>query len=301
MRLQKEDVDLFYKLNWSFLFYVNQKYPVIKELKEPIFVNQDPKNIFKLHDKILAHNEIIDSFAAENPFNFSGEELEIVKSWKNFVKDKFVVVAYLKDYTVFLTVGKDQKAYGVLGLYDEIEDVVPPRMPIFVDTILLPFKGKIIYCGLLNSYNIQIGGNMRRDIQAEYQKAKSKYGIITSLDVPAAERKESDEELLKFYLGSFEKRFEHTHEIDKILKKNPLLWPVYHMEIGKWWARKIGKRLSELGVAPAWFAVFEDIVVASGATEEEARKRAEEILPEDKREGVHLFRWKGKSWHEAVK
>ncbi len=294
MRLLKEDVDLFYKLNWSLLFYVNQKYPVIKELKEPLLKHEDPELVFKLQDKLYTHPEIIDSFVAENPFKFSEEELAIVKSWKNFAKDKFLIVAYLKDYTVFLTTDKDQKAYGVLGLHDEIEYVVPPLMPIFVDTILLPFKGKIIYCGLISAYNIHIGGNMRRNIQAEYQKAKSKYGVITSLEEPITEKKESDEELLKFYVGSFEKRYENSSEIDKILKKNPALWPVYHREIGKWWARKIGKRLSELRVAPAWFAVFEDTVIASGASEEEAKKRAEAILPEDKWEGVYLFRWKGK-------
>lgn len=294
MRLLKEDVDLFYKLNWSLLFYVNQKHPVIKELKEPLFKHEDPNLVFKLQEKLYSHPEIIDSFVAENPFKFSEEELAIVKSWKNFVKDKFLIVAYLKDYTVFLTTGKDQKAYGVLGLYDEIEHVMPPLIPIFADTILLPFKGKIIYCGFISAFNIHIGGNMRRGIQAEYQKVKSMYGLITSLNEPVSLQKDSDEELLKFYVGSFEKRYEHSSEIDKILRKNPLLWPVYHREIGKWWARKIGKRLSEFEVEPAWFAVFEDTVISSGASEEEARKRAEAILPEDKREGAYMFRWKGK-------
>ena len=37
MQLTTEDMDLFYKLNWSLLFYVNQKFKVIADLKEPNF------------------------------------------------------------------------------------------------------------------------------------------------------------------------------------------------------------------------------------------------------------------------
>ena len=37
MKLSTEDVKLFYKINWALLFYVNQKYPVKKNLKEPMF------------------------------------------------------------------------------------------------------------------------------------------------------------------------------------------------------------------------------------------------------------------------
>ncbi len=293
MKISEEDVALFYRLNWSLLFYTNQKYPVIMDLKEPVLTQRDSEQVFKLQNKLYSHPELIDSFVAENPFKFNEEEIGIIKGWKNFVKGKFLIVAYLKDYTIFLTTDKDQKAYGVLGLFDEIEDVLPPLMPIFVDAILLPFKGKIIYSSIINSYNIQIGGNMRRGIQKEYQKAKSKYGIIASLDAPVIEKKESDEELLRYYTKSFPNRFEHSQEIDKILKKNPALWSVYHKEFGKWWARKLAKRLSEIGAAPAWFALFEDTVIASEQSEEEAKARADALLPEEKKAGVYLFRWKG--------
>jgi len=182
MKLNSDDTKLFYKLNWALLFYINQKYPVIKNLKEPNFKNRPPVDIKNLFERLISHIEIIDSFVDENPFGFTKEELEIIKSWKHFVSSRFLVMAYLRDYTVFWMISDEQEVYGVLGLYDNIRDVIPRSLPQYVDTILLPFRGKIIYCGFINGYNVQIDGNLKRGLEEEYQKIKRKSGIITSLD-----------------------------------------------------------------------------------------------------------------------
>lgn len=187
MKLSKEDASLFYKLMWALLFYTNQKYPVIKELKEPMFKNRPPAEIICLHEKLFSHPELIDSFIDENPFSFVREELEIIKSWKNFMKGNFLIMAYLREYTAFLTIKNVQKVYGVLGLHDKIRDVIPPFLPQYAETILLPFRGRIIYCGYIHTYKVQIGENLRRGIQDEYQKAKRRFGIITSLDEDTSE------------------------------------------------------------------------------------------------------------------
>lgn len=186
MKLSTEDVKLFYKINWALLFYVNQKYPVIKNLKEPMFKDMHPLNIISLYKNLISHIELIDSFVSENTFNFTQEELDIIKSWKNYIKSKFLIMAYLRDYTVFMTVSSEQKVYGVLGLSDRIRDVIPPFIPQYVDTILLPFRRKIVYCGYIYSYNVRIDDNLRRDIQEEYQKARKKFDVITSLDKHAS-------------------------------------------------------------------------------------------------------------------
>lgn len=292
--LDKKDIDLYYRLHWSLLFYVNQKYRVIEELNEPILKHENPEKVMELYEKLFSHLELIDSFAVENPLKFNHDELDIIKSWKNYVKDRFLIVAHLKEYSVFMTAGKDKKAYGVLGLIDNIEDVVPPLMPLYVETILFPFKGRIIYCGLMNTYNIQIGRNMRLGIQAEYQQAKRKFGIITSLDTPVREREDSDEELIKFYARSMSNRETYGEEIEAILTDKPELKDVYHREIGSSNARKIAKRFSEIGLTPGWFAIFEDVVIASGKSEKEVRAQVANIMPEDKREGAHVFRFRGK-------
>ncbi|MEA1945579.1 MAG: hypothetical protein U9N07_09695 [Euryarchaeota archaeon] len=291
MKLGKEEADLFYRLYWSLLFYVNRKYPVIEGLDEPDLMYECPEDVNELHEKVCNDLGLIDSFVSENPFDFSNEELGIIKSWKNFVKGRFLIVAHLKKYSVFMITEGEQRVYGVLGLYDEIEDMMPPLMPLFVETTLLPFKGRIVYSGFMGAYNIRIGSNMRRSIQAEYQQSKRRLGIITSLDAPVHEKEDSAEELLKFYAKSESNRDRYWEEIDDILSEKPELVNVYHREIGKSYARKISKHLSEIGVAPAWFAIFEDVVIASGKSEKDARAQIADLLPEDKVEGVHIFRY----------
>ncbi len=290
MRLSKDDTDLFYKLNWSLLFYVNKKYPVIHRINTPDFKNQDLNKVLEIHEKIFANTELIDSFVAENPFNFNQDELDIIKSWKNFVKGRFFIVTHLKNHSIFLK-DDEQKAYGVIGLIDEIEDITPPYEPSLVGTVLLPFKGKIIHYGLFQFHNIRFGSGIKKDIQAKYQTAKSKFGIIQSLDTLISETKGSDEELLRFYARSEANRAQFWDEISQLLRKNPLLYNIYYQEIGKSNSRRVKKRLSEIGLASRWFAIFEEIIIASGQTEQEVKAQVDSLLPEAKRDCVHIFRY----------
>jgi hypothetical protein len=291
MKLSKGDVDLFYRLNWSLLFYVNQRYGVIRTINTPNFRDQDLDKVAELHEKLYSHPELIDSFVAENPFKFKHGELNIIKNWKNFVKDKFLIVSHTKDYTIFLKTDKEPKAYGVLGLYDEIWDIIGPYSPILVETVLLPFKGKIIHSGILHSFSIQFGSGIRKSIEADYQKAKSRFGIILSLETPIYEKKEADEELLRFYLKNEANREEYWYETERLLKKNPSLWKIYYQEIGRSNSRKARKRFSKIGLASGWFAIFEDIIIASGQSEKEVRAQIKKIVPEEKREFVYVFRY----------
>jgi len=187
MKLNEEDVELFYKLSGALLFHTNQKYPVTKNLKEPVFTDIPPADIKSLYERLLFHIELIDSFVDENPFSFTQEELEIMKSWNNLVAGKFLIMFYLRDYTTFLKVSNKQNVYGVISLQDNIRDVIPPSLPHYVETILLPFRGKIIYCGYIYGYNVRIDENLKRSLQGEYHKARRKFGIITSLDESTSE------------------------------------------------------------------------------------------------------------------
>jgi hypothetical protein len=70
----------------------------------------------------------------------------------------------------------------VLGLIDGLEEVVPAYdLPRMVDAVLLPFKGWIIYDGLLQGYNISFGGGIRSDLNHTYMTAKQKDRIITTM------------------------------------------------------------------------------------------------------------------------
>lgn len=69
------------------------------------------------------------------------------------------------------------------GILDPLDEVLPSYvLPQMVQAVLLPFKGKIIYDGLLSGYNVHFGGGIRSNLNRIYTIAKQRERIITSLE-----------------------------------------------------------------------------------------------------------------------
>ena len=169
------------------------------------------------------NTDLIDSYVKENPDKLSLDELAIIESWKHRVKGKFFLVAYLKQYAVFLMEADTELAFGVVALSQPFEATVGSHLPIYLETVLLPFKGKIIYDGVIAPYNISFGRGYREGIKESYQQAKAKHGIITSLPFSLESKKQSDEDLLRFYLKNQQNRERYWEDIWDLIGKKPAL------------------------------------------------------------------------------
>jgi len=96
----------------------------------------------------------------------------------------------LTKYTIFLAdEGSSYKAFGVLGLDDPLTEIFGPGLPKPIETVLLPFKGKIVYDGLAVGYNIGFASGAKKMLNEEYKQAKEKFGIITSLPFEGKKQK----------------------------------------------------------------------------------------------------------------
>ncbi len=295
MRLSKQDVKLFYKLYHPLLVYVNKKLNILEGLDSAEGIGKFPiVEINNLRKKLYENSELIEAFVTENPLKFSTDELKIISSWKKFVKERFIIYRYLKEYTVFLDIGDSPKAYGVLGLSTSFEELFGPHLPIMVDATLLPFRDKIIYDSIFSTFSIVFGGGLRRRFNDAYREAKHRFGIITSLPFSAETVKQSDADRLRFYLKSESNRERYWKEIEELLNKDPSLLILYHQEMGKIKARIHGKQLREIGFTRGWFAILENEVIASGTTREEVKKNVQNILPAEKRNFVYIFQLKSK-------
>jgi hypothetical protein len=140
-----------------------------------------PQVRLKVRDALNAHVDLIETFVGENPAPLSDDELDIVRSWRHLVHDKFYVFRELKKYTVFLTTTNPAIAYGVLALSQPFEELIGPYLPVLTQTVLLPFNGVIVYDGLMSSYNISFGPGIRRSLNESFKEAKARHGIVTSL------------------------------------------------------------------------------------------------------------------------
>ena len=295
MRLSEEDVQLFYKLYPALLVYVNLDQNTLKQASTPEELMGHPVNErVQVRDQLYQHTELIYSFLKDNPFHFSAEELEIVSSWKHFIRDRFYLFRHLKKYSIFLNSSSPPKSYGVLSISDSLKDLFP-YVPVMVETVLLPFKGQIIYDGYIGAYNISFGGGIRGGFKDSYNEAKATYGIITSLPFEPKANKQTDEDRLKFFLKSERNRDYYWEDMQGLIHGNHALTVVYHQEMGKSYARSYGKRLREIGLSDVWFGILEGLIVASGKTRADLEQNLKAIAPSFMQEFVYLYRLKRKS------
>jgi hypothetical protein len=289
MKLSPQDVELFYKLTYALHCFVNRKLKLVQGGKTPEEVRELPfDQKVELRNALWQHPDLIESFVGENPFDLPAEELEIVKSWNDCVQGRFILVSYQKKHAVFLN-DEEMVAYGVLALSDDFETILGDSLPIVLETILLPFKGAITYDGMMSPHNVSFGRGYREGFKQFFQEAKSKYGIVTSLPFSTESKKQSDEDLLRFYLKSKQNRDQYWEDIWLLIGRKPALRLLYHQEMGKIHSRQYKKRFREIGIEKGFFAILEGMIVASGLTKEEAQKAAKSIVPSEKRAWVHIF------------
>src|SRR5438132_3423688 len=140
MLLEPQDVELFFKLHRSLMFFVNQRLRVVPDdnANADAFAALSPQVRLKVRDALNAHVDLIESFVGENPAHLSDYELDIVRSWRHLVHGKFYVFRETTKYTVFLSTTAPAIAYGVLALSQPFEDLIGPYLPVLTQTVLLP-------------------------------------------------------------------------------------------------------------------------------------------------------------------
>lgn len=184
MLLAPQDAELFFKLHRALMCFVNDRLQIVSDIEGPDeFSGLPPEIRVEVREALLDETDLIDSFVDANPYDLSEDELDIVLSWRNLVAGKFFIFRYLKKHTIFLAADEPPMAYGVLALTQPFDDLVGPYLPVWTETVLLPFKDTIVYDGLLSGYNISFGPGIRRELNESYKAVKQRLGIVTSLPI----------------------------------------------------------------------------------------------------------------------
>jgi len=186
MKLSEADAELFFKLMHRLQLHANRKlnlFPGVHTVNE--FKALPRTGMVKIRDALWQEPALIDDYVAQNPDGLSEAELAIVAKWKRFVSGNFYIYRLLKQHAIFL--GENSEAYAVLALNDPFEVVTHGRpLPVRVQTVLLPFKGKIVYDGLLGLYNITFGPGIRRRFNDAHMTAKQRGRIVETLEPETA-------------------------------------------------------------------------------------------------------------------
>ena len=288
-KLLESDAKLFHKIMDSLLFFANKKLNIIKNCSsiQELHKNAIEKTI-PIRKKVFSDNKMIDEYLKENPDRLSDEEMQILASWKKSLESDFMVVKYEKEFALFLH-SKLQRVYGVKGITDSFKEKFEGYSPIMIKIRLLPFKDNLIYDGIFFPYQITFGSGMRSSMKVEADSAIQKYGVITSLENPVLEKKNSDEDTLRFYMKTQDTRDRYFEEIEELSKKSPVLEAIYYQEEAGIIARDIKKSLKLRGIK-GHFAVLVNAVVASALTEKELEENIKKIVPENRQSWIYRFR-----------
>ncbi|MBE6140235.1 MAG: hypothetical protein E7172_01720 [Firmicutes bacterium] len=171
--LESKDVDLFYKLYFGLLKYVNKKLKINPNLKISLTKLVNYNELYEVIEEFWKNKDnLIDEFCLKNPYKFNDEELTIIKGFKRGIRDLFLIVKFEKEYTALINLND---VYMVKGLTCNIDEIISfEELPEAVITTILPFKNHIIYDSLLGGNDIKINLEFAKFLEKTYDETKNK-------------------------------------------------------------------------------------------------------------------------------
>lgn len=251
-----------------------------------------PEVLIKHRDQLYKDLSVLDRYAESIKGTVPDQRVEDLKGFKNYVRGQFFVMKHYKKHTVLM--GNDQ-LYGILGLTQSIEDIIPTwALPSMVEAVLLPFRGYYIYDGLMATRNITIGGSMSASLNDDFRRLKAINGIISSSKqaskagepAPTAEA----ERELRYLMNSRKRWDEEYYRIDDLRQQFPTLNYVFYECASKLLAKRKKKDLREIGVSGRYYAVYFNSVLASAPTRKALMKELNEITFDGRVEDCAVFK-----------
>ena len=168
--IDKEDAIMFFALRNILLAYTNYKYNINPELEELEDINNsEPEDVKEIRERLWNDTSIINDYIRDNPNNLDAQSLDIISEWnKKKINSKFILYKYEDEYAIFIG---EENIYYVKGLRDTIRNIIPEyKLPIFVETVLLPFKEQIIYDSYIIQYSMSFGKGMKDVFDNQYKE-----------------------------------------------------------------------------------------------------------------------------------
>jgi len=291
MRLSEEEYYQFYDLHPLLLYYIgSQKHMIPPNTTLEDFMMLSVQEKYPIREALYENINVIDDFIRDFGKEFSKEEIEIIQGFKNFKKGSFYVMQLTKKHALFLG---DEFVYAVLALGDPFEYFWGNQLPVMVETVLLPFKGKIIYDGIIATNPIHFGRGIGNSLKNELNLKKGQYGLITKLpiDNEIKNRKVSLKETLLILMKTKASREQNYYEIEELLEKNPNLYPTYYKEWGRINSRGKKKELKEIGIKKHHFAIYIDTILCSAKTLKEVEETVKNMVNDkDALNSIHYFK-----------
>ncbi|EMA48688.1 hypothetical protein [Halococcus thailandensis] len=131
---------------------------------------------------------------------------------------------------------------------------------------------------------------IKDDPETAYEEATHRFGIAETLP-PADEPTRSDAERLRFYTKNQDNRERFADEIDELKDETTELARIYHAQLGKANARRLGRQFRDLRLEEAYVAIYDGQVVATAPTEDQLEETLSVIMPNGKQDHPYVYHY----------
>lgn len=179
MNLTPDEADLFFETYEGLLTFVHQSRklePPVRSVEE--FSALPVAQQVPARTALYAERQLLEDYLSQAG-KLPAEKLALLQSWRKMIPGRFTVVKQLKSGAIFQ--GDGGRFFQVLGLRNSVEFAMG-HMPTMTETCLLPFRGRLVYDGIMRSYRIVFGSGARKLMNEEYQRARRKGAVCTSLE-----------------------------------------------------------------------------------------------------------------------
>ncbi len=190
--LSRNEIDTFYSL-WSRLInFTNKLFSKMKELKYTNLYFKDDRGKYTLTQEALLDSlylelrafllanfdRIIDEFIDSN--KISKENIKLLKEWKQkrLYSDNFFIYENSPVGAIIWDISHE-KYYHLYDLYDSVYDL--SRQDTMLSMLLLPYKGRIIFDGVIGQNDISFGQNSKDMFLKDYISLREKTSVCQEL------------------------------------------------------------------------------------------------------------------------
>lgn len=161
-KLSAEDADLFFKLYFALIEYVNMKLKISKQ-KKFFQVNNISPDIDNIREALFnEHLELIDEFVIKNPYYFTTDELLLIRKFKDALIGTFYIINSNKNGTI--VADENLNTYLIKGLVTDISDLCDSGD--VVRLVLLPFKKQLVYDGAIAKLPLKLHTTLKKALIA---------------------------------------------------------------------------------------------------------------------------------------
>lgn len=138
-------------------------------------------------DRVWDDPALIDDLAERNPLGLPPRVLAGLTPWKDRIAGPQLLLGYDRRGRALFSVGESRVA--VMGVMQDIEEVVPEEPPTVVFVTLLPFAGAVVYDTMVRLPPVNYGPGFRSMLEREVQAAAEYPLVETAKDFASLARR----------------------------------------------------------------------------------------------------------------